>query len=320
VGVPEDDVCVAEAQARGDLPHAAQAGAAQLAAGEVGFERPQAGAVERGDGEREGTRQRAGAQHAGQRPEPPPWCPVAPVTAIEAAAVAAVIAAAASPAVDTTTGGLRGLVDAAQRAPGADGRAPVERVAGGGLAGDGVDPGEDWFGDGLVVFGAREGARGAAHDTAHRADPEAFERGDREVAVEVVPVGGVDVGAHPQAGVGGGEAGRGGPGSELREHWGRVVRREALLDAERKWGGLLAATRQPRLDERVIVVAGEHDDFAPGERAAEVLEEWARGGERVAARPVAQLEDVAEQHEPIDVAQRLQQHGAQLGAAQDVDA
>ncbi len=81
---------------------------------------------------------------------------------------------------------------------------------------------------------------------------------------------------------------------------------------------LLAATRQPRFDERVVVVAGDDHQLPAGERAPEVLEEGPRGGQRFAHRPVAQLEHVSEQHHALDVRDRLEQRCAQLGAAQQI--
>src|SRR5665213_2475671 len=68
----------------------------------------------------------------------------------------------------------------------------------------------------------------------------------------------------------------------------------------------------------MVVVAGAHHDLPPGEHPAEILEEWPRGGHRVARRTVAQLEYVAEQHQTVDVLQGLQQRRAWLGAAQHV--
>ena len=88
---------------------------------------------------------------------------------------------------------------------------------------------------------------------------------------------------------------------------------EALLDAERRRHGQLAAAGQPRLDHRVVVVAGEHHHLAPREAGAEVFEEAARARERVAARAMAQLEHVAEQHKPIGILQRPQQGARSSG-------
>ena len=54
MGVPEDDVAVAQPEAGRDLAHRAQAGASQLGGGDLGAQRPETGAVERCHGEREG--------------------------------------------------------------------------------------------------------------------------------------------------------------------------------------------------------------------------------------------------------------------------
>ena len=77
---------------------------------------------------------------------------------------------------------------------------------------------------------------------------------------------------------------------------------------------------QPRLDQGMVVVACDGHDLAPGKRPAERLEEGARSGQRLAAGAVAQLQQVAEQHQAIDVRQSLQQLCAQLGAPQQVHA
>ena len=79
-----------------------------------------------------------------------------------------------------------------------------------------------------------------------------------------------------------------------------------------------AAMLQPRLDQGMVVVACDGHDLAPGERLAELLEERARGGQRLAAGAVAQLQQVAEQHQAIDVRQGLQQLCAQLGTPQQI--
>ena len=51
-----------------------------------------------------------------------------------------------------------------------------------------------------------------------------------------------------------------------------------------------------------------------------VGEERRRGVHRLAVRGLAQLEPVAEDHQPVDVVERLQQRRAQVGAAQQVAA
>src|SRR6185437_16551923 len=69
MGVAEDDERVVEAQARGDLAHRAQAGAAQLCRGDLGVERAEPSAVERGDGERKAVDERPPAQVGAERVE-----------------------------------------------------------------------------------------------------------------------------------------------------------------------------------------------------------------------------------------------------------
>jgi hypothetical protein len=74
----------------------------------------------------------------------------------------------------------------------------------------------------------------------------------------------------------------------------------------------------------VVVVAGrDHQLPLPGrcptgQGTAEILEEGAGDGERVAYRPVAQLEHVAEQHHSLHVGDHVEQRPAQLLAPQQV--
>ena len=67
MGVAEDHVGVAEAEAVGHLPHRAQPGAAQLLGRDVGAQRAQPGTIERRHGEREGARERQPAQLSNSR-------------------------------------------------------------------------------------------------------------------------------------------------------------------------------------------------------------------------------------------------------------
>ena len=68
------------------------------------------------------------------------------------------------------------------------------------------------------------------------------------------------------------------------------------------------------------MVAGDNHDLTPGKRPSELLEERPRGGKRVAARAVAQLEHVPKQDKSIDVLERVDQRGAGPGTAQNVGA
>ncbi len=130
---------------------------------------------------------------------------------------------------------------------------------------------------------------------------------------------GEDVVAQPHAGVG--ELHAGGPGA-LGERGGErpgVARLDPLLEVEEAGRLGEQAAVDPAGDEPVVVVAAEHQQLAVGpERAAEILEQRAGERERVAVRAVAQLEPVAEDHEPVDAAHGLHQRLAQLGAPQQV--
>ena len=119
----------------------------------------------------------------------------------------------------------------------------------------------------------------------------------------------VDVVAQPDARVG--ELQRRRLGEPARQRPG-VARREALLEAEEAGRLALQAGVDPARREPVIVVAGEHDQLLAGAERADVGEERRGDLDRVAVRRLAQLEPVAEDHEPVDALQRLQQRPAQL--------
>ncbi len=131
---------------------------------------------------------------------------------------------------------------------------------------------------------------------------------------------GVHVWAQPQPWVGAADTCRLGPLRERGEHRGGLPGGEALLQTERRWLSSFVAATRPRLGQRVVVVTGEDHDLTSGEGAPQLLEERPRGRERVASRAVAQLEHVAEQHQPIDVLERLDQHPPRPGTAQHVGA
>ena len=68
------------------------------------------------------------------------------------------------------------------------------------------------------------------------------------------------------------------------------------------------------------MVAGHEDDLAVGaERLADGLQHRPRGLERVVHRAVAQLEQVAEDDEPVDAVEGGEQGVLGGGPAQDVD-
>ena len=99
------------------------------------------------------------------------------------------------------------------------------------------------------------------------------------------------------------------------------VRARALLEAERRRRAAAPAGLEPRGDQPVVVVAGHEHDLGVAERLADRREHRLGGGERVARRPVAQLERVAEQDEPVDAAAGGSSSASSAGrATQDVDA
>ena len=68
------------------------------------------------------------------------------------------------------------------------------------------------------------------------------------------------------------------------------------------------------------MVAGHQDDLAVGPQGlAHGLQHGPRRLERLVHRPVAQLEDVAEDDEPVDAVERGEQRVLGGGTAQDVD-
>ena len=131
----------------------------------------------------------------------------------------------------------------------------------------------------------------------------------------------VDVVAQPQPGVGDPDRGRRGALREAHGERARLLRRHHLLEAEEaRRLGLQAAVDPARHQAVVVVAADEHQLAAGTERAADLLQHWPgeRGG--VALGVLAQLEAVAEDHEPLRALQRLEQRRAQLRAPQQVGA
>jgi hypothetical protein len=76
---------------------------------------------------------------------------------------------------------------------------------------------------------------------------------------------------------------------------------------------------EPRLGQMVIVVAG-HDHHLPlGTEGGPELAQHRRGvGERLGDPRVAQLDDVAEQHESLAVGNRLEQAAEQRRPPKDI--
>ncbi len=140
------------------------------------------------------------------------------------------------------------------------------------------------------------------------------------MAVEEVTVHRIDVLAHPQPGVGHAHARRRRPAGEPLERGRYLGRLEQLLELKARRRNLFAAAREPRFDQRMVVVARADHELAPGQRVAELLEERPRRRHRLTQRPVPQLEHVTEQHHAVGVGHRFEQHGAQLGTAQQVRA
>ena len=146
---------------------------------------------------------------------------------------------------------------AAERAPGAQRGLAVEQASHGQVAADGGAPGIHRRGHRLIVLDGGKGARRTRQQAAHRRDAQALERGDREVAVEVVAVSRVDVPAQPQTRVGDQRARRRGPFGQPLHDRRCIARLDQLLEPERAGIVALAAQRQPGLDHEVVVVAGD---------------------------------------------------------------
>ena len=66
------------------------------------------------------------------------------------------------------------------------------------------------------------------------------------------------------------------------------------------------------------MVAGHEHDRRPGERPPELLEHRPGDLERVGERALAQLDHVAEQHDPVGAAERLDERLARLAVTRDV--
>jgi hypothetical protein len=131
-----------------------------------------------------------------------------------------------------------------------------------------------------------------------------------------VAVGGVDIGAQADARVRNRQLDVRHPGRD--PPGGAVARADRPLGLLRQRLAVEPQPRQPWLGQRVVVVAG-HEQHAPaGERAAQLLEQGAAHLERVGERQLAQLEDVAEQHDALAAGDRLDQRTPHLGLARDV--
>ncbi len=69
------------------------------------------------------------------------------------------------------------------------------------------------------------------------------------------------------------------------------------------------------------MVARHEDDLAAGSQPRpDRPQHRRRDGPHLAGADLEQLDDVAQEHEPVDAVQRVQERGQRLGAAQDVTA
>ncbi len=172
-----------------------------------------------------------------------------------------------------------------------------------------VQPGVDRREDPLVVIDRARAAVGEPRDPSHHAGPDSLEHRHRRVRVAVVAVHRVDVVAQPHARVRRthGRAAQPEGSSEHRERLaGTPVDR--LLEPERRWRRRACAAVKPAVEQMMVVVAGDdHDLDAAAERLPERLENRARHLERIPRRPLAKLDDVPEQHEPVSATSRVEQ-------------
>ena len=102
--------------------------------------------------------------------------------------------------------------------------------------------------------------------------------------------------------------------SERRPRRAAPARRHSTggLEAERR--GIAAL--EPAAQQRMVVVAGYDDDLA--DDGGELAQHRLGRGQRLAQRPVPQLERVAEQHEPVELGQPRHQRRSLAVAAQHV--
>jgi hypothetical protein len=191
-------------------------------------------------------------------------------------------------------------------------RGPERLAAEAGL-GEAEEEAVDRAQDALVV-GRRRGIRRAAAAAHDRRRGDALQSRQAHVAVHVVTVGGVDVVAQPDAGVGDAELGLAEPGGDVAGRAGG--RQGAVLEAEA--GGAHGDLFEQRLGQAVVVVAGHEDDAPAGHRLAQLREERLDELEHAGKRQVAHLQRVAEQDEPIGGGDLVKQSPADLRVAGDV--
>ncbi|CAA9473401.1 MAG: hypothetical protein AVDCRST_MAG13-637 [uncultured Solirubrobacteraceae bacterium] len=212
---------------------------------------------------------------------------------------------------------------AGERDPGAGGRAGArgDHAVGVGALGDRVDPRVERREDRLVVVGRRAVVGERRREPRHHPGGQPLEGRDGRVDVGVVAVDRVDVVAQPQARIGDRHPGGCGVLGERGGQAPGVGGLDALLEAQEPGGLGLQPPVDPARDEAVVVVARhEHELAAGAERLADLGEERRRELRDAALRAVAQLDRVAEDHEPVGLADRRHQRLAQVGAAQQVRA
>ena len=161
--------------------------------------------------------------------------------------------------------------------------------------------------DPLVLVEPARGCRsgGPAGRDPRRADPQhpldrrypqALDRRDGQVAVEVVAMGGVDVVAEPQARVGEAHRGRATRAAAPRTRGPPAPRCSSPS------GGLAVerAPLEPRLDQVVVVVARRRRSARRPRSPRPARPSPAGGRERLGQRAVAQLDHVAEQDQAVE--------------------
>ena len=291
MGVAEDHMLGFDAEPLDHLSHRRQSGAGDRPGGEVGANGPEAEPV----GEADGARHRDGAEQ--------------PASKLGAGGVAGP---------DRVPDPRRRVAGAALSA-GALGKREQQRVHRrlSVLVGDRVDPPRALLGSVRGGLERVRSARANAQQALDRGDTEALERGDGEVAVEVVAVGRVDIVAQPDPRIGDLDRGAGELANQRRQR--RRLGLDALLEPER-WLALEQASLEPGLDEMMVVVAGDDDQLPFGHGLGQLAQKWLGERERLIDRAVAQLDQIAEQDDAVARFERLEQRRAKRRAAQQVAA
>jgi hypothetical protein len=167
----------------------------------------------------------------------------------------------------------------------------------------------------LVVVGGAEAVGERPGELLDDGDRQTLEGGDGDVAVEVVAVRGVGAGPDPHAWIGERQLG-------ARQQAGEAggdpdVGLGALLQPQRA-GRVESAALQPRRDQLVVVVAGDEDHAGRAHGVGEIVEEGAGDLERLAERPVAELDHVAEQHDLVGTLHLAQEDLPEARAADEI--